>query len=206
MNIIGVDPSIDSTGICCLKDGEDPIYYLIVSSNKYKSKKMQEFIKTFDHDRLHIRFYHRCDVSWTPYTLTDYSLKEYLKTTDFNVICNHLKDIIQETSSELAFIEGISYGSAGHVVDLAGLNYLMRKTVISCNVMECIIAPTENKKIATGNGAAKKEEMIYAWHACDDIWKDIDKRIKTDDLADAYFLAHNYDYWQRLAKTKQEIV
>lgn len=185
MKILGIDPSLNSTGICLVEDGKAPKYFLIVSTNKYKSKKTQDFISGFKHKRLSVFLYN------TQEPLTNsYSDKETAKTYNIISIKNALQNIIKKCKPDAAIMEGVSYGSSGAVADLAGLNYLFRSILYDCSVPLTVVSPNENKKNATGNGAANKEEMIYAWHQCDVIYKDIDKCIKTDDLADAYFLAN----------------
>lgn len=193
MTVIGIDPSINSTGICVLKDNEEPIYYIIASSDKYKSKKSQEFIEDFNHPRIKIFLYKKEKHVDNTDKYANYAQKEWTKSYNMFCIENILKSIISKHCPDKALMEGISYGSVGSqaLADLAGLNYILRKSLFDCKVPVTIIAPTEVKKAAIGNGGATKEAMVHAWKKCDpSIYKDIsDTPIVVDDIADAYFIA-----------------
>lgn len=189
MKVLGIDPSLNSTGICLIDTEKKlPKYWIVTNDNKYKSAKMIEYItKEFRHKRLDICFWQHTDT-----TSKKYSDIEQTKTHNILNLKNIIASIIKKVKPDYVYMEGVSYASAGRVADLAGLNYLIRDICRDCQLH--IISPNENKKIATGNGSADKEEMIFAWQKCDNLYKDIDKRIKTDDLADAYFLANIYNY------------
>jgi hypothetical protein len=51
--------------------------------------------------------------------------------------------------------------------------------------------------MATGNGGATKDEMVWAWKKCDYNIKDIND-IKVDDLADAFFLSKYDDTYNKI--------
>ena len=91
----------------------------------------------------------------------------------------------------LAFIEGISYGSTRTtaLADLAGLNYMVRYILNNLRIPSIIISPMENKKLACGIGNADKDVMIASWLKCQPKMKGVEKLIKSDDIADAYFLS-----------------
>lgn len=120
-----------------------------------------------------------------------YSEKESAKSFNINVISDSIELIIKKEKPDLVFIEGISYGSTGSaaLVDLSGLNFAIRRVLYKLKTKFIVVAPTEVKKNACGNGAAHKDEMIYAWEACDKRLKKYREQLKFDDLADAYFLA-----------------
>jgi len=88
-------------------------------------------------------------------------------------------------------MEGVSYGSKGSsaLVDLAGLNFMIRAILLSENIQFNILAPTVVKKFAVGNGAAEKDVMIASWKKLDKNTTNITE-IKLDDLADSYFICH----------------
>jgi Holliday junction resolvasome RuvABC endonuclease subunit len=89
-------------------------------------------------------------------------------------------------------IEGISFGSVGSaaLIDLSGLNYMVRLMAMENNIKHIyIVSPTQNKKFATGNGSAEKDVMISAWLKLQKHMSEVQSYVKTDDIADAYFLA-----------------
>ena len=180
MVVMGIDPSINCTGICIYDTlTGNNTYYMIVGK---ATKKML----AFKHEYIHIVHYNK-----QTYTNDDYSVKENKKTENIVVICSSIKDIILWHNPDLIYMEGISYGSTGSaaLVDLSGLNYCIRMTLIDCNIPYLIVSPTSVKKFAVGNGGAEKDVMIASW-------KKLDKNIgaitdlKLDDLADSYFIAH----------------
>jgi len=89
-------------------------------------------------------------------------------------------------------IEGVSFGSTGSaaLIDLSGLNYMVRMACIEAEVPNVfIVSPTQNKKFATGNGSAEKDVMISAWQKLEKHMIGVEQYVKVDDIADAYFMA-----------------
>ena len=66
-------------------------------------------------------------------------------------------------------MEGVSYGSRGSaaLVDLAGLNFAIRMTILKEDIPFNILAPTSVKKFAVGDGGAEKDVMIASWKKLD---------------------------------------
>lgn len=180
MTKIGLDLSINSTGVCINVDGVCD-YYIIASK---LTKKQQEFVHPF----VHILHYTKNEPAG------EYNEKEAIKTNNINNIVKMIEWILLHKSSSKGIdavnIEGVSFGSTGSaaLIDLSGLNYMVRKMLIDNNIPFNIISPTQNKKFATGNGSAVKEVMIDAWKRLDKNISNITE-IKIDDLADAYFLS-----------------
>lgn len=145
------------------------------------TKKM----KSFTNDHITILNYEK----ETP--VGDYSEKEHIKTKNFNKICMFINDIIELHNPDIIQMEGISYGSKGSsaLVDLAGLNFFIRSTILENNIPFNIIAPTGVKKFAVGNGGVEKDVIIASWKKLDKNITNITE-IKLDDLADSYFIAH----------------
>lgn len=177
---MGIDPSINCTGICI----HDTItnnhnYYMIVSKC---TKKMKEF----KHENVTIREYNKRDSN-----KGEYHIKEYNKTQNILDIVYYIKDIMHWHEPDLVQMEGVSYGSTGSaaLVDLSGLNFSIRTMLIEENVKFNILAPTAVKKFAVGNGAADKNVMIASWKKLDKNIENITD-IKVDDLADSFFIAH----------------
>lgn len=196
MNIyIGIDPSINSTGIVIQK--ENQILFYIVKPNKL-SKKEAEIEKKVSNFKYVL--YNKIDLS--KYKDKNY-LEEQKKTENLLSISNTIKNIINSNinKTDVVYIveEGISYGSSirtKSVFDLAGLNYLIRSIFFNSNknTIFFIGTPSEIKKFATGKGNANKEMMKKCFAG---IFPEITKIQKYDDLADAYFMS---EYAKKLSK------
>ena len=191
MVYIGIDPSLNSTGVCINNDGKCK-YYIITSK---MTKKMSEF----KNDYVHYLPYKKAD---TNKKLNEYADVEFNKANNIYNICVHVKQIIKHSlewdckdniNNCEVFMEGVSYGSVGSaaLVDLSGLNFAIRNILIEIGVKFTIVSPSQNKKFATGLGNADKEHMIFSWLMVEKHLKEI-KDIKIDDLADAYFLSNYY--------------
>lgn len=191
---VGIDPSLNSTGICILFYEEDELVkdmYYIVKPNKLtkKEQKSQDALINFDYvlyDKIDLDIYKDNNL-----------FSEYWKTINMINIVNKIKEIvydnIQGRQQYTLYIvqEGISYGSSirtKSVFDLAGLNYMIRKEFINKEEIKFFISPpTHIKKFATGIGNCKKEQII-------ELFKQIQPTLsenvpKVDDIADAYFMA-----------------
>ena len=183
MVYMGIDPSINCTGVCIYNDIDNTHnYYMIVSKC---TKKMKEFV----HPNVNIIEYNKRESN-----KGDYHIKEYNKSANIYDICIVIRDIIQHHEPDLIQMEGVSYGSRGSaaLVDLAGLNFAIRMTLLSENIQYNILAPTTIKKFAVGNGSAEKDVMIASWKKLDRNISCIEN-IKVDDLADSYFIAHYHE-------------
>lgn len=173
---IGIDPSLNSTGVCINDDGIYT-YYIIPS-------KMTRRMQALNHTDLH----------YLPYELPEGD-DEYVKSYKVYQICRMIEYILKshqplrKDDKVQVFIEGVSYGSVGSraLVDLAGLNFAIRNVVINMGIPLRVVPPTSWKKELIGNGQATKEMVV-------DIWKRLsggfgDAGVKVDDVADAYFLS-----------------
>ena len=189
MITIGIDPSLNSTGVCVNVNGKCK-YYIITS-------KMTKKMSAFKSEYIQYLPYNKQD---TNKKLNEYADIEYNKAQNIYNICNRIRTIIKANVEWHAednlnnceiFMEGVSYGSIGSaaLVDLSGLNFAIRNVLLDLGVKFTIVSPSQNKKFATGNGAADKELMIYSWLKVEKHLKDITE-IKIDDLADAYFLSN----------------
>ncbi len=173
---IGLDLSINSTGVCVNQDGA--CHYYIITPKL--TKKQQQFT----HPNITFIQYDKAQPEG------EYHEKERIKTLNIDHIVTAIYNIIYSLAPDAVNIEGVSYGSTGSaaLIDLSGLNYMVRKMLIDNNIPFNIISPTQNKKFATGNGTAEKYIMIDAWKRLDKNIANINE-IKIDDLADAYFLS-----------------
>lgn len=174
---VGVDPSINSTGVC-VWDGEDSYYYII-------SSKMTKKMKDFKHKYITYIPYEKEDVKGD-----EYSIKEYKKFSNIVSICDRLCEILKLYNIDNVCIEGVSYGSVGSaaLVDLSFLNSAIRMTLRQMDIKFTIVSPTSLKKFACANGQADKDVMIDAWKRMDKNINNV-KDIKIDDLADSFFLS-----------------
>lgn len=110
-------------------------------------------------------------------------------------IADELVRVINFHKCEVAHIEGLAMGTFGNATrDLAGLLFTIilaiRERCQLTSIQE--VSPTSLKKKATGNGKAKKEEMINCLPK-DVLSKFLERGYKKTngltDLADAYFLS-----------------
>lgn len=191
MNLcIGIDPSINSTGVTCLfiDNGQIVKEFFYVITNGKLTKRQIKAAEDNVH-RFRYLMYEKNEVGDAD---DNHELEEY-KTLNMLNIVDELKRIVDEYIAqgyEISIcIEGISYGSVKRtrsVFDLAGLNYLVRNAFIrNDNVIFTVATPGEIKKFASGSGNCKKEMMIELFRATH---MDFDLP-KLDDVADAYWMA-----------------
>ena len=197
MNLyVGIDPSINSTGLCVLVyDDNDFVkeYFYIVKPNKLSKKEDSAELKYID--KFEYLIYGKL-------TSEDNHKEEIYKATNMMNIVSNIEDAISKVDHKFGAynkiyicIEGISYGSSTRtksIFDLAGLNYLIREMVIRKSLSNpdkirfVIGTPGEIKKFATGNGNANKDVIINCFKQ---IYPDF-ALPKLDDVADAYFMAN----------------
>lgn len=190
---IGIDPSLNSTGICVFIVDNDTIIdtkFYIIHSGKLSKKEIKAEEKHFDIFEYKVFD----DPTKTKETLDNPEL-ELRKTYKARIICNEIKNILRTYMNNNTFlniyacIEGISYGSTHgtkSIFDLAGLNYMIRNMLLNYDEINLVIAPpTHVKKFATGMGNSNKEAMIGAFKI---IYPDLELP-KIDDICDAYFMA-----------------
>lgn len=177
---IGLDLSITATGVCIYdSETKHTIYYII-------GHKLTQKTLNYKSDWLQPVLYVKNPTNGS----MEYHEKEQVKTNNIYRIVQCIREIIKKHNPEVATIEGVSNSSRGAVLDLEGLNYMTRMTLIECGINHIfIVAPTQNKKFATGNGQAEKDVMISAWKNSDTKVRTLPDFIKSDDIADAYFLA-----------------
>lgn len=182
MKVIGLDLSINSTGVCINKDNKKFKYYIITN-------KTSRAYLNFDNKYINIRIYNKLQPEG------DYTQKESTKTRNIYNIVSIIEEIIKKEKPDCCNIEGISYGSrnSGALVDLAGLNFMVRQMLIKNNINYNIISPTANKKFAVGNGGVEKDVIVNSFLRLNPYLTNINKSIKLDDIADAYFLSCNND-------------
>ena len=189
MKTIGIDLSIQSTGIC--ENGTK--FHLIVSDNLY-SKKTIESLKntTFKHFKFY--FYEHSHIK---------DQKEFNKSLNTYHIYKYLETIFKSIHKDSqVYMEGIAMGATGTMDQLSGINYLTRILLFNRGLPFDnlhIISPTTLKKHSVGKGDVDKSVMIEAFISIishlknKTLYKEIQLlqslKVKIDDIADSYFLS-----------------
>lgn len=164
MKVIGIDPSINSTGIC-IKEPDSTRYEIIVPKVKKIHKGLTTHVYTVD----------KGDSSPQG--------KETYKGRRVYEISNIIESIIEREQPDKVVIEAVAFNANGSIDLLAGLNYSIRNICYKRNIEVVIVSPTTLKKESVGSGKASKDIMVSTWWMIEGIDSNI------DDLADAYFLA-----------------
>lgn len=202
---IGIDPSINSTGLCIRLVDNDKVgfeKFIIIRPKQYNTpkritNKRKELLDKIDK---------LCDTGIFEYVDYDSEdIKQYKNdnhlyelTKSKNLV--NLVDCIYETIMKYdndtynihILIEGISYGSSirtKSVFDLAGLNFMIRYKFIKYLNTEdsfTIATPSNIKKFVTNKGNANKLLIIEAFSM---IHPELTILPKFDDIADAYFMS-----------------
>lgn len=198
MNFVSIDFSINSPGICVLKDGKPHwISYLNSSKATKKERALQEEMAKLKDVTLW--FQKEPDIS--KHELTRVKRHIDIASTIVQLICDHT----DPTQPYRIYFEGASYGTSrfgtNSLLDLQAASSILKyKLIETLNVEDLdVIAPTAIKKFA-GKGNMKKEEMWNAFldndsfqssefHSFCQRLRDEKKLIKPlDDLVDAAFI------------------
>ena len=198
MNVfIGIDPSINSTGLTIRTD-EGYCQFFIIKEDKL-SKKEKKAALDFS-DIFHYCHYLKENVGDTKNAYERELAKAHnlsnIADTIYNVIDNAVRQLKKDGKVESITVcmEGISYGSihSAAVMDLAGLNYLIRDRMHHHTIVGTLFVtpPAEIKKFATGQGNASKELMIATFKGS---YPDFELP-KIDDISDSFFMAKFAQY------------
>lgn len=198
MNLVAIDFSINSPGICLLKDGQPHfISYLKPGTGTKKEQKLQEEMNLLS------------DVTLILQPEPNIDKQEMARVLRHRDIAQGICDIIAEntdpTKEYKIFFEGSSYGTSrfgtNSLIDLASASSILKSYLIDrFNVTQLeVFAPTSIKKHA-GKGNMNKMQMwsVYIndksndgselWKFCQQ-FKDEKKIMKPlDDLVDAHFI------------------
>ena len=191
---VGIDPSINSTGITIARyenNVEVEIKFYIIKNGKLTKR---ESAANDSIDNFEYIIYNKIDLTQFK---DDNHVFEYYKTKNMVEVVNTIYDLIlnevkKYTSAVNVVIEGISYGSSirtKSVFDLAGLNYMIRYKLITSDIQHLnlsIATPSNIKKYATGKGNANKESIMTIFKY---IFPEMQNIPKLDDIADSYFMA-----------------
>lgn len=199
MNIVAIDFSINSPGICVLKDGKPHwIGYLNAAKMSKKDKAIQDEMSRLD------------DVTLIFQPEPDVSKQELIRVQRHISLAEELtKLIIEHTDPSQPYkiyFEGASYGTSrfgtNSLLDLASASSIFKyKLIQDLSVVEDleVLAPTTIKKFA-GKGNMKKEDMWKVfldnqallnspfWKFCQSHREDKKLVKPIDDLIDSYFI------------------
>lgn len=199
MIYIGIDPSINSTGICIRKDNEYEKFFIVkpMEQQRKVTKKKKNLINEIN-ALANFKYVYYDKTNLKQYK-DNYQLEEHYKTQSLMKLADVIyKTILSEISSFIykndesedikIAIEGISYGSSMRtksVFDLAGLNYLIREKMLSLGELY-ILSPSQVKKFATGKGNADKELMLSSFKIQ---YEELCILPKIDDICDAWWMS-----------------
>lgn len=199
MNVfIGIDPSINSTGMAIRTDTGYCRFFIIKGDKLTKKEKnaqsdnseifeyclyQKENVKDTNnaHERELAKAHNLSTIADTIYNIIEELLQQFRKTSSIDsvTIC----------------MEGISYGSihSAAVMDLAGLNYLIRDRLHHHTVVGTLLVtpPAEIKRFYTGSGNANKQLMISTFKGS---FPDFELP-KLDDICDSEAMAKYARNW-----------
>lgn len=187
---IGIDPSINSTGIT-IKNSDGSCNFFIVKGGRLTKKEKEASLKYVDIFKYIL--YDKKEVKETEDRYEFELAKAHNLSCIADTILSLINDIIYNMNKESKVesisicMEGISYGSikSAAIMDLAGLNYLIRDRLKEKFDNFFICPPAEIKKFYTGSGNSNKDLMIKAFRGT---FPDLNLP-KIDDLVDSYAMA-----------------
>lgn len=188
MNVfIGIDPSINSTGMAIRTDTGYCRFFIIKGDKLTKKEKNAQLN---NYEIFEYCLYQKENVKDT----NNAHERELAKAHNLSTIADTIYNIIEELLQQLRktssidsvtiCMEGISYGSihSAAVMDLAGLNYLIRDRLHHTVVGTLLVTPpAEIKRFYTGSGNANKQLMISTFKGS---FPDFELP-KLDDIADS---------------------
>lgn len=193
MNVfIGIDPSINSTGMTIRTDTGFCRFFIIKGDKLTKKEKNAQLD---NYEIFEYCLYQKENVKDT----NNAHERELAKSHNLSTIADTIYNIIEELLNQLRktgtidsvtiCMEGISYGSihSAAVMDLAGLNYLIRDRLHHHTVVGTLLVtpPAEVKRFYTGSGNANKQLMISTFKGS---FPDFDLP-KIDDVCDSEGMA-----------------
>ena len=188
MTYIGIDQSINSTGICINEE-----QYMILKP-KYRQKEGKRLLTKREEaaereiSTLEYKFYEAEDLSvYAEHT----EWREWWKSWNLASCADKIAEIVSSIEGDVTVtMEGLSYGStrASSLCDLAGLSFLIRDRLMhNGRVTLHITEPSKVKKFAVGKGNATKELISDMFLITHPEYKTVPK---IDDLADAFFMCN----------------
>ena len=193
MNVfIGIDPSINSTGMTIRTDTGFCRFFIIKGDKLTKKEKNAQ---SDNSEIFEYCLYQKENVKDTNNAHERELAKAHNLSTIADTIYNIIEELLQQfrntstIDSVTICMEGISYGSihSAAVMDLAGLNYLIRDRLHHHTVVGTLLVtpPAEVKRFYTGSGNANKQLMISTFKGS---FPDFDLP-KIDDVCDSEGMA-----------------
>lgn len=199
MNVfIGIDPSINSTGMTIRTDTGFCRFFIIKGDKLTKKEKNAQLN---NYEIFEYCLYQKENVKDTNNAHERELAKAHNLSTIADTIYNIIEELLQQfrktgtVDSVTICMEGISYGSihSAAVMDLAGLNYLIRDRLHHHTVVGTLLVtpPAEVKRFYTGSGNANKQLMISTFKGS---FPDFDLP-KIDDVCDSEGMAKYARNW-----------
>lgn len=199
MNVfIGIDPSINSTGMTIRTDTGFCRFFIIKGDKLTKKEKNAQLN---NYEIFEYCLYQKENVKDTNNAHERELAKAHNLSTIADTIYNIIEELLQQfrktstIDSVTICMEGISYGSihSAAVMDLAGLNYLIRDRLHHHTVVGTLLVtpPAEVKRFYTGSGNANKQLMISTFKGS---FPDFDLP-KIDDVCDSEGMAKYARDW-----------
>lgn len=199
MNVfIGIDPSINSTGMTIRTDNGYCRFFIIKGDKLTKKEKNAQLDNS---EIFEYCLYQKENVKDTNNAHERELAKAHNLSTIADTIYNIIEELLQQfrksntINSVTICMEGISYGSihSAAVMDLAGLNYLIRDRLHHHTVVGTLLVtpPAEVKRFYTGAGNANKQLMISTFKGS---FPDFDLP-KLDDICDSEAMAKYARNW-----------
>lgn len=199
MNVfIGIDPSINSTGMTIRTDTGFCRFFIIKGDKLTKKEKNAQSV---NFEIFEYCLYQKENVKDTNNAHERELAKAHNLSTIADTIYNIIEELLQQfrktgtVDSVTICMEGISYGSihSAAVMDLAGLNYLIRDRLHHHTVVGTLLItpPAEVKRFYTGSGNANKQLMISTFKGS---FPDFDLP-KIDDVCDSEGMAKYARDW-----------
>ena len=199
MNVfIGIDPSINSTGMTIRTDTGFCRFFIIKGDKLTKKEKNAQLDNS---EIFEYCLYQKENVKDTNNAHERELAKAHNLSTIADTIYNIIEELLQKfrkssvIDSVTICMEGISYGSihSAAVMDLAGLNYLIRDRLHHHTVVGTLLVtpPAEVKRFYTGSGNANKQLMISTFKGS---FPDFDLP-KIDDVCDSEGMAKYARDW-----------
>lgn len=199
MNVfIGIDPSINSTGMTIRTDTDYCRFFIIKGDKLTKKEKNAQLDNS---EIFEYCLYQKENVKDTNNAHERELAKAHNLSTIADTIYNIIEELLQQfrkissIDSVTICMEGISYGSihSAAVMDLAGLNYLIRDRLHHHTVVGTLLVtpPAEIKRFYTGSGNANKQLMISTFKGS---FPDFDLP-KIDDICDSEAMAKYARDW-----------
>ena len=193
MNVfMGIDPSINSTGMTIRTDTGFCRFFIIKGDKLTKKEKNAQLDNS---EIFEYCLYQKENVKDTNNAHERELAKAHNLSTIADTIYNIIEELLQKfrktstIDSVTICMEGISYGSihSAAVMDLAGLNYLIRDRLHHHTVVGTLLVtpPAEIKKFFTGDGTAKKLVIINCFKQ---LYPNFNLP-KMDDIADSYSMS-----------------